>query len=239
MATLASAVGASTPERRYFLTMAYVIAGIIVFAFAFNAAMGRVDVAKAPLLVHAHGIVFMSWVALFVTQNRLVVGGNLALHRTLGLAGAGLAALMVVLGMVTTAECLVMGRVPFFFRDGQFLMLDWISVLGFGGLVAAAIALRADSGWHKRLMLSAMISITGPAFGRLLPMPLLGNYDVFAVFCCISALFIVTVALDPTRRHALHPAWLWGGGVIVLVEVLIESLGDSAPVAAIVAMLKG
>jgi hypothetical protein len=239
MATLASAVGASTPERRYFLTMAYVIAGIIVFAFAFNAAMGRVDVAKAPLLVHAHGIVFMSWVALFVTQNRLVVGGNLALHRTLGLAGAALAALMIVLGLTITAESVMMGRVPFFFGESQFLMLDGINIIQFAALIVGAIALRGNAGWHKRLMLSAMISITGPAFGRLLPMPLLGGYAIFATFCCIFTLFAAAVFFDPTRRNGLHPAWLWGGAAIIATEVLIELLGPSAFAASLVTMLKG
>lgn len=239
MATVTAGTDPISAERRYFLTLAYVIAAIVVIGFGFNAAMGRVDVAAAPLLVHAHGIVFMGWVALFVTQNRLVAGGNIALHRRLGMAGAGLAALMVVLGLVLTARTITLGRVPFFFREGQFLMLDGVNILGFGALVAAAIALRTDAGWHKRLMLSAMIAITGPAFGRLLPMPLLGGYSVFAVFCCIMALFVAAVAFDPTRRERLHPAWLLGGGTIVLIEILIELLDDSALATGLVAALKG
>src|SRR5687768_3302932 len=55
----------------------------------------------ANALVHAHGIVMSAWVLYFVAQVALVRTRNLKLHMTLGMAGIGLATLVVVVGMAT------------------------------------------------------------------------------------------------------------------------------------------
>src|SRR5262245_48138068 len=55
-------------------------------------------------LVHVHGLVFTCWVLLFFTQTVLIARRRVGLHRRLGIAGAALAALVVVLGLMTTAE---------------------------------------------------------------------------------------------------------------------------------------
>ena len=39
-------------------------------------------------------------------------------------------------------------------------------------MVFTALRRRRYTGWHRRLMLSAMSILTGPGLGRLLPMPL-------------------------------------------------------------------
>jgi hypothetical protein len=49
-------------------------------------------------LVHTHGALFTAWVMLFVVQTALISTRRVAVHRRLGLAGAGLAAAMVVVG---------------------------------------------------------------------------------------------------------------------------------------------
>src|SRR5678816_853054 len=54
-----------------------------------------------PLIVHVHGAVFVGWLVLLTTQVLLIRGGRFAIHRRLGLAGAGLAAVMIVLGPAT------------------------------------------------------------------------------------------------------------------------------------------
>lgn len=52
-------------------------------------------------LVYLHAGVFTGWVLLFFAQTVLVAAGHTRLHRRLGVAGGGLAGLMIVLGPVT------------------------------------------------------------------------------------------------------------------------------------------
>src|SRR5215207_9549026 len=56
--------------------------------------------ALTPLL-HLHGIVFTSWLALLLTQTVLVAANRTGIHRRLGVAGAALAVLMVLVGAST------------------------------------------------------------------------------------------------------------------------------------------
>src|SRR6266699_5707683 len=52
-----------------------------------------------PLLI-LHGVVFSSWIVLFVTQTTLVAARRTRTHMRLGIAGGVLAALMLIVGTV-------------------------------------------------------------------------------------------------------------------------------------------
>ena len=52
-------------------------------------------------LVHLHGALFTGWVLLFIVQTALVASHRVAVHRRLGVAGAVLAAAMIVAGTTT------------------------------------------------------------------------------------------------------------------------------------------
>jgi hypothetical protein len=72
-----------------------------------------------PLIVHFHAVAFVGWLTLFTVQVALIRNGRPDLHRRLGMAGAGLAAVMVVLGPATAlfvdgARFLATGRTPEF-----------------------------------------------------------------------------------------------------------------------------
>ena len=71
MATISIPVDADRGEARFFLTMAGVMAAIIVAGFSFNIVMGRSSFGL-PWLVHFHAWVMMGWVALYLTQNTLI-----------------------------------------------------------------------------------------------------------------------------------------------------------------------
>ena len=58
----------------------------------------------ANSLVHFHGVVMTMWVLYFAAQIALVRSKNIKLHMTLGLAGIFLAALVVVVGLMTAYD---------------------------------------------------------------------------------------------------------------------------------------
>src|SRR3978361_2151478 len=111
----------STHEDRFFLGGAIAMALVIVAAFSLQLAMGRSSFASPPL-VHAHAIVFMGWVTLYLLQNFFVATGRTALHRRLGWLATGWMVAMVVLGTMVTVVMVRDSRVPFFFRPLHILI---------------------------------------------------------------------------------------------------------------------
>jgi len=83
MATRALPSTVATREHRFFFYSAIAMAVVLVAGFSLNLAAGRSSFAL-PLLYHLHGMVFMGWIALYVTQTALIAGRALRWHRRLG-----------------------------------------------------------------------------------------------------------------------------------------------------------
>ncbi|HLY80396.1 MAG TPA: hypothetical protein VKQ70_13525 [Caulobacteraceae bacterium] len=245
MAAIAESLPSSVSgrdDRGFFVGGAIVIAVIIAAGFSLQLAMGRSSFG-APLLIHAHAVTFMSWVAIYLTQNLLVASGNVALHRRLGWLAAGWVVLMVVMGCAVTAFDIRVSRVPFFFRPAQFLVFDPLTVLAFAGLTFAAIALRKRTDWHRRLHFSGMAMMVGPAFGRILPLPLLAPWAWETTFAACLVFPITGMVFDLRRSGRVHPAWLWGlavtFGVLLGTEAITYSPAGTALYNVVAAGSKG
>ena len=65
-----------------------------------------------PLLLHAHGLIFTSWIVLFVVQTRLIAGRRTPLHRRLGVVGGLLAVAMLVVGTMAAIASARRGFTP-------------------------------------------------------------------------------------------------------------------------------
>ena len=222
-------VGKMTGEHKFFLTMAIVMALVIVAGFAANLAMRRSSFA-VPLLFHVHAFVFFGWIVLYVTQNALVATGSVALHRRLGWLAAVWAPVMVLLGTAMTVYSLRRNGGPPFFDVREFLFANPLGVLVFAGLVAAAIMNRRRTDWHRRLMFCAMAYLTGPGFGRLLPLPLLIPWAFWvAAFVAPSIFPLIGMVFDFRRNRKVHPAWLWGIGAALAAFVAADLIAYSAP----------
>jgi len=219
-------------DTSFFLGMAIAMAAINVIAFSFFAVMGMSSF-RAPAYIHAHAVLFMGWVGLIVAQAWLAASGRVALHRPLGWLAVGWALVMVVVGTTTTIFSLQRGFIPFFFTPAQFLVLNPLSVLVFAGLLIAGFVRRRDRLWHPRLILCGMAAIMGPAFGRVLPAPLLMYSMVWAIFACMIAFPLVGAARDWIKRGRVHPAWLVGLVALTLMQLGIETVGRSAWAAAL------
>jgi hypothetical protein len=172
--------------------------------------------------------VFFGWTLLFVVQPALVGRSFARIHQRLGWVGASWARAVVLLEIYTTLMMVRRGAAPFFFTPSYFLYMNSLSVIGFGALTAAAIVMRRRTAWHRRLMICGMAILTGPAFGRLLPLPLLIPWASWAVFAAIMIFPVVGMAVDRRRIGHVHPAWWWGVGALTGIQLAIGMVAASS-----------
>jgi hypothetical protein len=209
---------AEQAERRFFMIMALVMASIIVAGFTFNLAMGRSTFA-APAIYHAHGIVFMGWLGLWVAQAVTIATGRRSLHIRLGKVAYAWIPLMVALGIGIMVAVARRNGGPFFFSVNEFLVSNIAGVLCFGGLALWSLRTERHNGWHRRLMFSAMVILLGPGIGRLLPMPLLIP-NAWTISFAVTLIFpAIAMAADLRRYGRVHPALWWGTGINLSVFV--------------------
>ncbi|UZW54253.1 hypothetical protein NUH86_12055 [Sphingobium sp. JS3065] len=239
MDAAASTVPASVRDNGFYLGMSVAIAVAVIGGFGSFALRGLVDVGRAPYWVHVHGAMFVSWTLLFVMQNAFAHRGSMALHRRMGWAAVGLATAMVPLGAFTACMAVVLDRVPPFFTTPEFLALSALELIAFAGLLTGAIRLRRRTQWHRRLMLCAMVAIIGPAFGRLLPMPLLGPLGGLAVMGGQMLFVAVGMAHDLVSRGRMHPAYGVGAAVILAEGLAVPILAATPPILWLASALAG
>jgi len=183
-----------------------------------------------PLLLHLHGLVMTFWVTLFVVQVRLVASHRTDLHRALGVVGAFLAALVVSLATVASIGMARRDTIahPHSEYPLALLALQLIGlVLVFAILISVALYLRRRPDYHKRLMVLALLRLLPPATTRL-PVafiqrggvPILIGIDVVSV--------LVVVIIDSIKHRRLHPAFGWGGLLLVASDLLVVLLSGTS-----------
>lgn len=226
MATTFQPAPAVHGEERFFLIMAWVMALTIAAGFSMNLAMGRSTFA-VPVLLHVHALVFFGWTALYLVQNTLVARDHVALHRRLGWLAVLWLPAMLVLGVMVMLWSLRERGGPPFFHQSEFLFGNSLHLLNFAGLVAAALTMRRTTGWHRRLMFTAMATLTGPGFGRLLPMPLLIPYAWWVTIGVTLVFPAIGMIADRRRSGRIHPAWFCAVGAVIATHLIAEALAYS------------
>ncbi len=219
-------------ENRFFARLAIAMAIVVIAGFSFQLAMGRSTFAS-PLRVHVHAVAFMGWIALFVAQSNFASRGSMDLHRKLGWFSIAWIALMLVAAIWVIVMMVRNATVPFFFPPQVFLINDPMVLVVFAGLTGWAIAKRRQTEWHARLHVCAMAVLIAPAFGRLLPLPLLVPYAFEAAALPGLAFPIIGMVHDKRRRNRIHPAWLWGTAVLLANIAVSHAIAYSAVGAAI------
>jgi hypothetical protein len=203
MATLVARPVKKRADDFFFTTASVMILIIVFIGFAPSYFLRGAIFARLPSpLVHLHAVVFTSWIVLFVVQSSLVSAGNVRLHRKLGILGAVIAGLMVILGVVTPFGTLRRHAVlPSFFTPAAFLIGNAFGILVFGAFVAVAIWQRNNRPVHKRLMLIANAMLMSPAISRITP--IMTHYPFLAgaiPLAFVVALFVFDLV---TRRRPL------------------------------------
>jgi len=216
-------------DQGFFVRYAIVLAVFILFGFAQFAMRGFSNVFTAPPMVHLHGGLMVAWLGIFVTQNLLVHRGELAIHRKLGWVSVALVPVIVVVGIAVAVEAIRLDRQPPFFTKPFLLALTTLGALTFGGLVVWAVTLRRQVQWHRRAMLGAMIALSEPALGRLLPIPLMNGYGNWGTLV-FQLIFVGVLAMhDRKVLGAVHPATKIIAFVLVASHAVFETLAVWPP----------
>ena len=166
-----------------------------------------------PLIVHAHALAFVAWLALLTTQVVLIRRGSLALHRRLGIAAVAMIPLMAILAIATVVvtKTLQYGAPGTSF---PFMSVQFTNVLASTALFVAGFRLRRTSTKHKRLMLMGTLVLTEPGIRRVVSYFLNGHFhDGFLPFMVETyagtlVLMLGLGAYDLVTRRRLHPTYV-------------------------------
>ena len=218
-------------ERLFFSSMAVALLITVVAGFSptyyLRGTFGSPELTPSLLV---HGFAFSAWMVLLVVQASLVAANRTYIHRRLGVAGAGLGVLMMVLGAYVAITRVAAGLTlsPPGVTALQGLALPLATVVVFPVLLGSALWFRKRSDIHKRLVLIATLEIVTAAIGRLpgIFIPIgsvaLGPVGLFGV----TDLFLVAIAVyDWRSRGRIHPATLWGGAFLVVSQPLRLLIG--------------
>jgi hypothetical protein len=217
--------------RMGFLMLAIVLAGFLPFVHARFDGGGKME----PMMA-AHGISYLMWFALFISQASLIAGRNVKLHITLGKTSLLLAIVMGVTAIMLTGQSYALqsnGGTPF--PPKQFIMLPIMDISLFLGFYTLAMLKRGKALTHKHLMLFVGIMMLDPATGRLgltigiPPLALLMHFSVVALVWWH----------DRKAYGGVHTVTKWATAVLVLRYLLFFTVGSTEAWAGFVTALFG
>lgn len=196
------------PATRYwYLALVLLMATAVVVGFwpTYFAPLLAGSLRLRPM-VEVHAVVFLGWMVFVVAQTSLVSVRRVNLHRTLGLLGVAYAALIVVVGLLVTADQfaadMALGDIR---RAHSRILVPIVDILMFAGFFGAAFAYRKKPEVHKRLMIVTVIITAGPGIARI---PFLTTIPQIVAAAC--APFLLGMAFDGVTRRRVHPVYVIG-----------------------------
>lgn len=212
-------VGRAPADRRFFMSMVVAIAVIVFVGFAPTFYLRPAFQSDSlPTVFAIHGTVFTAWIVLLVVQTALISARRTAVHRKLGVAGGGLAALMLIVGYMAAVTAARRGFVtPGLPPPLVFFAIPLFDLIVFPLLVGAALYYRRTPAAHKRLMLLSTIAILTAAVARL-PGVLPSGPLMF--FGLTNILVVAMLVYDWVTLGRVHSATIWGSLLFVLSQPL-------------------
>lgn len=201
-------------ERNFFLFYVLLIWTVTIAGFGLEMQEKFAEgTLHYPLIVHAHAVTFLAWLALLTSQVVLVRRGNYVLHRRLGITAVMMIPLMAILAIATVivTKAMKYGHPDTGF---PFMSIQFTNVLASTALFAAGFSLRRSSTQHKRLMLMGTLVLTEPGIRRIVSYLLNGNFhDGFWPFMVETyagtlILMLGVGAYDLVRRRRINRTYM-------------------------------
>lgn len=217
------------PGRAIYTRVAIVAAAVVLAGFARSYyAKTYFGTPELDGLRHLHGVVMTSWFAIFAVQVRLVANRRTDLHRKVGVAGALVALMVVIVGTAMAISLAAAGKSPVGAPPPLvFLAIPLGDMVLFAGLVGAALWLRRKPEYHKRLMVCATLSMLTAAIARI-PLDFLIEAGLPAFFATTDLILLSFIVADTMRHRRLHAAYAWGFGIVIASQAA-RFLGAGTP----------
>ena len=204
-------------SRYFYLCMALVMAGLVVWGFSrtVNNSLFHANPPR-PLLLWIHGTAFSTWIVFFIAQSALVRVRKVSVHRLLGWFGAGLAAVMVMLGftiaiVMTRFDTLVLHQ-----KDVvSFLSIPFEDMIVFGTCMALAIYWRRKPDYHRRLVFISTCVLMDAAIGRF---DFWYNHNLF--YLGLDLLIVAGMLRDWVVDGRPHKVYLYALPPMILLQSL-------------------
>ena len=233
-------------DRWIFVGMAAWFIAIVLTGFIPDAMM-KVALVKAgarapfPAILHVHAVVMGSFLVLLLAQTWLMATGRKGLHMQLGVLGAVLAAVLVIVGFILapTMYYQVWGGATFGPREVRKALAPVVPLLenilllqmAAGTMFALfiTIALRArgrDAGLHKRMMFLAIASPLGAAISRMTWLPTTMPASPLSINLFVLVALAPMFVWDVVRNRRVHKAYLIWFPVFVAVTTAVNLTWD-------------
>ena len=230
---ISPAMSSARRHPAFFPAMSSLLIVLVFLGFAPTYYLRPSAAGPIPGYLHVHGAAMTAWFLLLLVQTALIATRRRAVHRRLGIAGAFIAAVIVVLNPLVVAW-----SVPHLLAENMSTQLTALIVVAdllfigiFLVLVGLAIRWRRYPETHSRMLLLASLAVSGPALGRfslaLAGTPLLGIIG-------LMVLPLVVVVHDFVIMKRVHPASAWGAAAIIGSVMLGVVVSNTAAGAAIV-----
>jgi hypothetical protein len=219
-------------DRQLFSWAAVLFAAIILIGFGrtYYLKFAFDSPAVPSALVHVHGLLMTVWVLFFAAQVWLIRSKQARTHMKLGLAGIGLAVLIVITGFFTSAAAAKYGSTssPPDIPALNFMIVPMTDLLMFAVLFGAAVYYRKRPADHKRLMLLTAVNFLPPALARI-PVDAIAAAGPLFFFGAPTVILIGLLAYDTRRTGKLNKIFLAGSVLIIASYPLRLVISGSAP----------
>ena len=217
------------PASNFLKRYIYVLLGVLALIFVH---IGFAATYVGPVLsgtfagrkvLHLHGAIFMGWVVLSIAQPLLIQKKQIQLHRKIGVFGAVLGALVVLMGLYISITSAHLNMA----RDGEqaakaFLLIPITDMILFALFVVLAISNTSNPEAHKRYIILATLSILPAATGRMLRLFTwwTGNaiVDTMLALSVMEITLYLAVLYDVIVRKKIHTVYIWGGLFLLTVH---------------------
>jgi hypothetical protein len=208
-AAIVAPLNPARPDRMFYtgMAIAFLVTAILGFGPTYFYKPFHVSAPLSPLL-HLHGVVGTAWLLLFLVQTSLVRKDRVDLHMRVGIVGAVLALVLVILGVIVSIRGVHRGKAADGMDPLGFMIFPFGQTLIFAGFVGLGLWKRNRVELHRRLMMLGTITLLTPAISRLV-----GERSALAAM--LTFLYVVVAMIyDWRTRGRVHPAYIWGGAIL-------------------------
>jgi len=224
-----SAPAVVPPARRRLYVPLALLVTLIAFVGFWPTYFGRffTGTVDAPLIIHIHAAAFVIWLALFIAQAVFAATGRLALHLRLGPWIMAYGVLLIGVALATTFAVFQARVAAGHFDEAARRLFGPVrDMVCFAPFLWAGWIYRRKPEIHKRIMLTATSILLIAAVGRML---FLGRPPPMPQFLLVwLAPIYIAMVWDWSTRRLVHPVYLLGIGVMVLMRMVLPMRNTDA-----------